>query len=135
MEAKIQPFLNELASDAPAPGGGSAGAAVGAMGAALVSMVCNLTIGKEKFVAVEPEMKEVLAKSEALRAELTQFITDDTEAFNMVMAAFRRPKETDTEKAARREAIQAATKQATLVPLATARACARVVELSRVGDE
>jgi formiminotetrahydrofolate cyclodeaminase len=135
MGTTIQPFLDELASDAPAPGGGSAGATVGAMGAALVSMVCNLTIGKEKFAPVEAELKEVLAKSEALRAELTQLVVDDTEAFNMVMAAFRRPKETDTEKEARREAIQAATKQATLVPLATARACAGVIELSRVAAE
>lgn len=135
MESTIQPFLEELASDAPAPGGGSAGAAAGAMGAALVSMVCNLTIGKEKFAADETELKEVLARSEALRSELTRLINDDTEAFNMVMAAFRRPKETDAEKAVRREAIQAATKQATLVPLATARACAGVIELSRVAAE
>jgi formiminotetrahydrofolate cyclodeaminase len=135
MESTIQPFLEELASAAPAPGGGSAGAAAGAMGAALVSMVCNLTIGKEKFATVEAELKEVLAKSEALRAELTQLVVDDTEAFNMVMAAFRRPKETDTEKEARRAAIQAATKQATLVPLATTRACAGVIELSRVVAE
>jgi formiminotetrahydrofolate cyclodeaminase len=135
MDSTIQPFLEELASDAPAPGGGSAGAAVGAMGAALISMVCNLTIGKEKFTAVETELKEVLAKSEALRVELTQLVVDDTEAFNTVMAAFRRPKGTETEKAARREAIQAATKQATLVPLATARACAGVIELSRAAAE
>ena len=135
MDLTIQPFLKELASAAPAPGGGSAGAAAGAMGAALVSMVCNLTIGKEKFAAVETELKEVLAKSEALRAELTQLVGDDTEAFNMVMAAFRQPKETDAEKAVRREAIQAATKQATLVPLATARACGGVIELSQVAAE
>jgi formiminotetrahydrofolate cyclodeaminase len=135
MRSTIQPFLEELASDAPAPGGGSAGAAAGAMGAALVSMVCNLTIGKEKLATLENELKEVLAKSEALRAELTQLVVDDTEAFNMVMAAFRRPKETDTEREARRAAIQAATKQATLVPLATIRACAGVIELSRVVAE
>lgn len=134
-ETTLMQFLEELAGAAPAPGGGSAGAAVGAMGAALVSMVCNLTIGKEKFAAVEAEMKEVLAQSEALRAELTRLISDDTAAFNMVMAAFRRPKETDTEKAARREAIQSATQQATLVPLATAKACAGVIELCRVVAE
>ncbi len=135
MESTLQPFLDELASNAPTPGGGSAGAAAGAMGAALVSMVCNLTIGKEKFAPVEAELQEVLAKSEALRTELTRLISDDTAAFNRVMAAFRQPKESDAEKAARREAIQAATKQATLVPLATARACAGVIDLCRVVAE
>lgn len=135
MESTIQPFLDELASNTPAPGGGSAGAVAGAMGAALVSMVCNLTIGKEKFAPVEAEMKEVLAQSEALRAELTRLISDDAAAFNRVMAAFRQPKESDAEKAARREAIQVATRQATLVPLATARACAGVIDLCRVVAE
>ena len=85
IETTIKPFLDELASGAPAPGGGSAGAAVGAMGAALVSMVCNLTVGKEKFAAVEAELQEVLAQAEARRTELTRLITDDTTAFNQVM--------------------------------------------------
>ena len=132
IETTIKPFLDELASGAPAPGGGSAGAAVGAMGAALVSMVCNLTVGKEKFAAVEAELQEVLAQAEARRAELTRLITDDTAAFNQVMAAFRLPKESEADRATRREAIQAATQQATRVPLATARACAQVIELSQV---
>ncbi len=131
----IQTFLDDLAGATPAPGGGSAAAAAGAMGAALVSMVANLTVGKEKFAAAETQMKEVLAKSEALRAELTQLITDDAEAFNTVMAAFRLPKGTDEEKAARREAIQAGTQKATLTPLATARACAKVIALSQIVAE
>jgi len=124
-----QPFLDNLAAGTASPGGGSAAAIAGAMGAALVSMVCNLTIGKEKFADVEAQMQSGLEKSEDLRVELTQLSTDDSEAFNQVMAAFRLPKNTEEEKAARREAIQAATKQATLTPLATARACAAVIEL------
>ncbi len=76
-DTAVEPFLAALASRAATPGGGSAAAIIGAMGASLVSMVCNLTIGKKKYVEVEAEMKEVLAKSEALRLKLTAMIEDD----------------------------------------------------------
>jgi len=131
----LQPFLDKLASGTPTPGGGSAAAAVGAMGAALVSMVCNLTIGKEKYADVEGQMKDALARSAALQTELIQLIDEDAAAFNLVMAAFRLPKTTDKEKAARREAIQTATQKATLTPLATARACAEIIELGQLAVE
>lgn len=131
----LQPFLDELASGTPTPGGGSAAAAVGAMGAALISMVCNLTIGKEKFADVEAQMKDILARSEILQAELVQLIDEDVAAFNLVMAAFRLPKTTNKEKATRQEAIQTATQKATLTPLATARACAEVIELGQLAAE
>jgi len=131
----LQPFLNELAGGKPTPGGGSAAAAVGAMGAALVSMVCNLTIGKEKYADVEVQMRETLARSEVLQAELVQLIDEDAAAFNLVMAAFRLPKTTDKEKAVRREAVQTATQKATLAPLAIARACAEVIELGQLAAE
>lgn len=131
----IHTFLDELASSASTPGGGGAAALSGAMGAALVSMVCNLTVGKEKFAGVEPQIQEILGKSEALRAQLTQMIADDVAAFNTVMAAYRLPKATDEEKAARTAAIQEASKKATLVPLAAARACAQVIDLCRPAAE
>jgi len=131
----LQPFLDKLASGTPTPGGGSAAAAVGAMGAALVSMVCNLTIGKEKYANVEGQMKDALARSAALQTELVQLIDEDAAAFNLVMAAFRLPKTTDKEKAARQEAIQTATQKATLTPLATARACAEIIELGQLAVE
>ena len=131
----LQAFLDELAGDVPAPGGGSAAAAAGAMGAALVSMVCNLTIGREKFAAVEEKMKAILAKSEGLRTRLTKMMQEDVAAFNTVMAAYRMPKSTPEEKAARTAAIQAGAKKATLVPLTTARACAEVIELARPAAE
>lgn len=127
----VQPFLDDLATGRATPGGGSAAAAVGAMGAALVSMVCSLTIGKKKFAGVEQEMIETREKAESLRAELIGLINEDAEAFAAVMAAFRLPKETDEDKLTRELAIQAATKRATLSPLATARACADVIELCR----
>src|SRR5262245_57811698 len=85
-DTAVEPFLDALASQAATPGGGSAAAIMGAMGAALVSMVCNLTIGKKKYAEVETEMKDVLAKSEALRAKLTGMIEDDVKAFDAVMA-------------------------------------------------
>ena len=124
-------FLDELASAAPTPGGGGAAALSGAMGAALVSMVCNLTIGKEKFAEVEGRMQEILRQSEMLRARLTAMIEEDVAAFDLVMAAYRLPKASDEEKAARTAAIQDASKKATLVPLAAARACAEVIDLCR----
>jgi formiminotetrahydrofolate cyclodeaminase len=127
----VPAFLDDLASVAPTPGGGGAAALSGAMGAALVSMVCNLTIGKEKFAEVEGRMQEILRQSEVLRARLTGMIEEDVAAFDLVMAAYRMPKTSDEEKAARTTAIQDASKKATLVPLAAARACAEVIDLCR----
>lgn len=130
-EQTVHQFLDDLAGGSATPGGGSAAAVSGAMGAALISMVCNLTIGRKKYADVESEMRAILEKSEALRASLTQMVTADADAYTKVMAAFRLPRETDEEKAARAEAIQAATKEATLVPLAAARACAQVMALGK----
>lgn len=131
----VTAFLDELASSAPTPGGGSAAAIMGGMGAALVSMVCNLTIGKKAYVGVEGEMKDLLAKAEALRAQLTDFIRADVEAFDGLMAAYGLPKETDEQKAARSAAIQDGLKKATDAPLACARACADVIALSLIAAE
>lgn len=132
----IGAFLDDLASERSTPGGGGAAAISGAMGAALVSMVCNLTIGKPKYAEVEAELKEVLATSEGLRAELTKAIDDDVKAFDAVMGAYGLPKgETDDEKAARTAKIQAALKEATDVPLECARLCAEVVKLADVTAE
>jgi len=131
----IQTFLDELASKASTPGGGSAAAIMGAMGAALVSMVCNLTIGKKNYEEAEAELKDVLQQAEKLRERLTDMVRADVEVFNRVMGAYGMPKETDQEKAARSEEIQAALKAATDVPLECARACADVIRLSRIVAE
>ena len=120
-------FLDELASSSPAPGGGSVAALAGAVGAALASMVCSLTIGKKKYADVQDEMKAVLEQTELLRKELTQLIDKDTEAFNSVMAAFGLPKWTEQEQATRSAAIQEATKAATLVPLSVMRTCEKAL--------
>ena len=123
VDKTVTQFLDELASNSPAPGGGSVAALAGAAGAALASMVCNLTIGKKKYAEVQDEMKAVLEQTELLRKELTQLIDKDTEAFNSLMAAFGLPKGTEQEQSARSAAIQTATKAATLVPLSVMRTC------------
>jgi formiminotetrahydrofolate cyclodeaminase len=128
----VQTFLDALASQSATPGGGSAAAIMGAMGAALVSMVCNLTIGKKNYIEVEDEMKTVLRHAEALRQRLTSMINHDVQVFDKVMGAYALPRQTDEEKTVRSEATQAALKEATLVPLACARACGEVMELSKI---
>jgi formiminotetrahydrofolate cyclodeaminase len=134
-DKSIQTFLDELASKASTPGGGSAAAIMGAMGAALVSMVCNLTIGKKNYEAVEADLKDVLAKAEDLRGRLTDMIRADVEVFDQVMAAYGMPKESDQDKATRSAAIQTALRAATEVPLNCARACAETIQLSKLAAE
>lgn len=131
----VQQFLDELASKAPTPGGGGAAALMGAIGAALVSMVCNLTVGKKNYEAHEEEMQATLAAAEALRARLTDMIEADAASFGQVMAAYGLPKETDEEKRARTLAIQEALKAAAGAALDCAKACAEVIELSRAVAE
>jgi formiminotetrahydrofolate cyclodeaminase len=124
-------FLDELASSTPAPGGGSVAALAGALGAALTSMVCNLTIGKKKYAGVEQEMKKILVESEKLRATFTALVDRDTEAFNKVMEAYGLPKESEPQKALRAAAIREATKEATLVPLEVMRHCIDALALAQ----
>ncbi len=128
----IAKFLDELASETPTPGGGGAAAVSGAIGAALVSMVANLTIGKKNYEAFDEELKAANAKAVALRAELTGAIDEDVVAFNAVMGSYGLPRGTDEEKAERTAAIQAALKEATLAPLRAVKACYEVIQLSRI---
>jgi glutamate formiminotransferase/formiminotetrahydrofolate cyclodeaminase len=117
MQKSVAKFLDELASNSPAPGGGSVAALAASLGSALTSMVCNLTVGKKRYADVEPEMKKILEQSERLRAQFTALVDQDTMAFNKVMEAYGLPKETEDQKALRAAAIQGATKEAALVPL------------------
>ena len=125
-------FLDELASNSPAPGGGSVAALSGALGAALTSMVCNLTKTKQGYESVQDEIAEVLEKSEGLRKDLTDLIDKDTEAFNEVMKALKMPKETEDQKEQRRNAMQTAFKQASEVPLQTARKCVQILDVAYI---
>src|SRR5271154_33925 len=97
-QASVETFLDELASGRPTPGGGSAAAIMGAMGAALVSMVCNVTIGKKGYEAAEAEIRAVLAQSEVLRLRLAAMVAQDVAAFDGLMAAYKLPKLSDEEK-------------------------------------
>jgi len=132
---EIQSFLDELASDSPAPGGGSVAALCGSLAAALVSMVCSLTIGKEKYRESWAVMEGIKVKSEALRAKFVTLMNEDTESFNIFMAAMKMPKTTDEEKAARRKAMGEASKTATEIPLRTLEACAELSAIAVTAAE
>lgn len=124
-------FLDELASSSPAPGGGSVAALAGALGAALSSMVCNLTIGKNGYENAQKHILEILHKSEELREHLTDLIDQDTDAFNEVIKALKLPKETDEQKEHRKNKMQAAFTHAAEVPLETARTCVKVMDIAK----
>ncbi len=116
----VRDFSAALASDAPAPGGGSAAAAAGAMGAALLGMVCRLTLGKEKYRESWEELERVASAMAANRDTLLGLVDEDTRAYDAIVAARKLPKETPEEKAARKKAIDEATILATTVPMQTA---------------
>jgi len=131
----LQVYLDDAASKKPAPGGGSVSACVGALGAALVAMVCNLTQGREKFADVETEIVALVGQADDARARLEQLLQDDTTAYNGVIAAFKMPKDTDEEKAARKAAVQAGLVVAADVPLEICRVAVDVCRLAKVAAE
>ena len=119
IDMTVSEYLADLASDSPAPGGGSAAALCGAQGAGLAAMVASFTIGRKKFAEFEENAMIVRDAELALTEKLKAQIDRDTEAFNLVAAAFKLPKSTDEEKAARSAAIQAGTLVSTEVPFET----------------
>ncbi len=129
-ELKTAEFVDLLASDAPAPGGGSAAALEGALGAALTAMVCSLTIGKKKYAEFEETAKAAQAKATDLKVRFVDVMDRDTEAFNVVSAAFGMPKETDEEKAARSAAIQKGLEGCTKTPFEMMELAAETLELT-----
>ena len=131
----LQTYLDDAASGKPAPGGGSVSACVGALGAALVAMVCNLTLGKEKFAHVETQITELVAKADDARTRLEKLLQDDTVAYNGVLAAYRLPKETPAEQAARSQAVQDGLIIAANVPLDICRVALEVCRLSKTAAE
>lgn len=129
-QTAIGTFLDALASAQPVPGGGAASALTGAMGAALVSMVCNLTLGRPRYAAVEVAMREILASSEEARRRLVSLGEEDARVYGSVSAAYKLPRSTDEERAVRKLAIQSALKLAVAPPLAVMAACRALVPLS-----
>lgn len=117
IDMKMQEYLDVLKSEAPAPGGGSASALAGAEGLALVLMVADLTLSKERYAGFHAVCREVRKEALPVYEELRDGIDRDTEAYNSVAAAFGMPKESEAQKAARSAAIQAGTISSTEVPL------------------
>ncbi len=129
-ELKTAGFVDLLASDAPAPGGGSAAALEGALGAALTAMVCGLTVGKKKYAEFQELAEEAQKKATDLKARFVDVMDRDTEAFNVVSAAFGMPKETDEEKAARSAAIQKGLEGCTKTPFEMMELAVETLELT-----
>ncbi len=129
-ELKTAEFVDLLASDAPAPGGGSAAALEGALGAALTAMVCGLTVGKKKYAEFEELAQSAQTKALDLKARFVDVMDRDTEAFNVVSAAFGMPKATDEEKAARSAAIQKGLEGCTKTPFEMMELAVETLELT-----
>lgn len=130
-EMQVAQFVDVMASDAPAPGGGSASALEGAVGAALTAMVCALTIGKKKYADVQDLAAESMEKANDLKARFVDVMDRDTEAFNAVSAVFAMPKDTDEQKAARKAAMQEALKGCTKTPFEMMQLACETLELTR----
>ena len=126
----VTDYLNIVASDAPAPGGGSAAAFCGAQGTGLVTMVAGQTAVKKSYEADWPLCHEIIEQGKKIYDELTAQVDRDTDAYNLVAAAFKMPKATDDEKAVRRKAIADATLVATEVPFETLRLSVAALELA-----
>ena len=132
-ELQVNEFCDLLSSDAPAPGGGSAAALEGAIGAALTAMVCGLTTvgkSKEKYAEYQDFVIECQKKGEDLKAKFVDVMDRDTESFNVVSAAFGMPKATDEEKAARSAAIQKGLEGCTATPFEMMELSAETLELT-----
>lgn len=129
-EMTLTDFADVLASDAPAPGGGSTAALEGALGIALTHMVASLTIGKAKYQEFEPLMKELIKEAREIQNAFIDVINRDTEAFDSVTAVFSMPKGTDEEKAARKIAMQEALKTCTKTPYEMMELSLKALELT-----
>lgn len=126
----LNAFLPSLASGEPTPGGGSAAALAGALGAALAAMVGRLTAGRPKYAAVDAEMQAIIAEADALRSRLQALAGEDAAAYERVRAAYRLAKDTPEQQATRADAIQQAMQGASRTPLATMEACLAVLRLA-----
>lgn len=131
IDLKVKEYLDILLSDAPAPGGGSVSALAGAQAAALMGMVCDLTTSKVKYEEYHDTCKVAKVKADLLYRGFAEGVDKDTEAYNLVANAFKMPKETDEEKAARRKAIDDGTLEATKVPFSVMKMAAEGLELAQ----
>jgi len=125
----LQKYLEELSSNSPTPGGGNVAALCGALSASLGTMVCNLTIGKKKYLDVETEMNEMKVKLNVYVDKFISLAKYDNEAFDRVIDAFKLPKETDEQKKLRIEAIEKSTLEAASVPADVIKNCREIIPL------
>ncbi|MBU1475363.1 MAG: cyclodeaminase/cyclohydrolase family protein, partial [Acidobacteria bacterium] len=139
LDLNLRQFANELSSESPAPGGGSAAALAGALSASLSAMVSNLTVGKKDYEDVQSKVIELAVRGQNLKDEFLRDVDLDTIAFNRVMDAIKMTKKTDEQKLARNNAMEKATKEATLVPLSVLERCLDAISLSleiaRIGNK
>ena len=131
LDQPLQVYLDDLASSQPTPGGGSAAALSGAMGAALASMVAQLTLGKANYADVQQEIEELLQSTEKLRARFQQLLQEDVDAYKRLSQCFKMPRNTDEERTTRSNAIQEQLAEAALVPLEVAECAAELVQYCR----
>ena len=129
-DLSVAAFLDRLAAGTPTPGGGSAAALGGALGGALLQMVCRLTVGRDEARPHEAALGALLGQAADLEKRLRELVDEDALAYDQVMAALRLPKGTDDEKAARRTALRRANAAATDTPLRTAEACHALLGLA-----
>jgi len=138
-DKSFRKILDESASSAPTPGGGSVSAMVGCLGTAMVAMVGNLTVGKEKYKDYEAQVKVILDKAYAAISKLEKLVDEDMAAFGYFMDVLKMPKETEEQKKDRAEKMQIALKKATDTPLEIARVCLDALkiaeELSTIGNK
>lgn len=135
IDQPIRHFLDKLASKSPEPGGGSVAALTGSLGAGLVSMVCSLTLGKEKYKDVQPQVEALIKESEKLRIEMQDLIQKDTEVYGGLSEVYKMPKNTDAEKAARTAKMQEALKKACQVPFEIGLKSLEVAQLAQRAAE
>ncbi|NLY54472.1 MAG: cyclodeaminase/cyclohydrolase family protein [Firmicutes bacterium] len=131
----LRAYLDELAGKGATPGGGSAAALIGALGAALVSMVANLTAGRKKYADVEEDMQKLLVETAKQQEKMLSLVSEDSVAFDGVMAAYAMPKKTAEEKEARQKAIWEGYRAACQVPLSVANHAIEILKLAVVAAE
>ncbi len=135
LKKSIEEFIEEVSSSAPTPGGGSVSAFCAALGVSLALMVCNLTIGKKKYQEHEQEILDIKQKLELAKNKFFELYDLDSEAFNKVMDAVKLPKETEEEKIKRTEAIEAATIEASEVPIQVISSINEIIDIvARLND-
>jgi len=132
LDQPLRSFLEDTASKTPTPGGGSVAALVGSLGAALLCMVGNFTLGKPKFEKVERDVREILKEADKLKEELSGLIQKDIEVYARFSQTSRMPRDTSELKEKRRRALQIALKDTTQVPLTAAKLALRLLELAQL---